>query len=227
VLEVVYLIFNEGYSATAGDDCLRPALCEDAQRLGRMLVELAPDEPEVHGLLALMEINASRLPARTDAAGEPILLLDQDRSRWDPLLIGRGLAALARAEALGGANGPYALQAALTACHARAQSAAETDWPRIAALYTRLLERVPSPVVALNRAVAVSMAEGPAAGLALLDQLSAEPALAQYALLPSARADLLTRLGRRNEARAEFERAAALTQNARQRARLLERAKSS
>jgi RNA polymerase sigma factor (sigma-70 family) len=227
VLEVVYLIFNEGYSATAGDDCLRPALCEDAQRLGRMLVGLAPDEPEVHGLLALMEINASRLPARTDAAGEPILLLDQDRSRWDPLLIGRGLAALARAEALGGANGPYALQAALTACHARAQSAAETDWPRIAELYTRLLERVPSPVVALNRAVAVSRAEGPAAGLALLDQLSAEPALAQYALLPSARADLLTRLGRRNEARAEFERAAALTQNARQRARLLERAKSS
>ena len=227
VLEVVYLVFNEGYSATAGDDCLRPALCEDAQRLGRMLVGLAPDEPEVHGLLALMEINASRLPARTDAAGEPILLLDQDRSRWDPLLIGRGLAALARAEALGGANGPYALQAALTACHARAQSAAETDWPRIAELYTRLLERVPSPVVALNRAVAVSRAEGPAAGLALLDQLSAEPALAQYALLPSARADLLTRLGRRNEARAEFERAAALTQNARQRARLLERAKSS
>jgi RNA polymerase sigma factor (sigma-70 family) len=227
VLEVVYLIFNEGYSASAGDDCLRPALCEDAQRLGRILVGLAPEEPEVHGLLALMEINASRLPTRTDVAGEPVLLLDQDRSRWDPLLIGRGLAALARAEALGGANGPYALQAALTACHARAQSAAETDWPRIAELYTRLLERVPSPVVALNRAVAVSMAEGPAAGLALLDQLSTEPVLAQYALLPSARADLLTRLGRRSEARAEFERAAALSQNARQRARLLERAKSS
>jgi RNA polymerase sigma-70 factor (ECF subfamily) len=226
VLEVVYLIFNEGYSATAGDDCLRPALCEDAQRLGRMLVEIAPSEPEVHGLLALMELNASRLAARTDASGEPILLLDQDRSRWDPLLIGRGLAALARAQALGGSKGPYALQATLVACHARARTAAETDWQRIAALYTELLERVPSPVVALNRAVAVAMAEGPAAGLALLDALSSEPLLAQYPLLPSARADLLSKLGRKSEARAEFERAALLTQNARQRARLLERAKS-
>ena len=226
VLEVVYLIFNEGYAATAGDDCLRPALCEDAQRLGRMLVEIAPGEPEVHGLLALMDLNASRLAARTDASGEPILLLDQDRSRWDPLLIGRGLAALARAEALGGAKGPYALQAALVACHARARTAAETDWQRIATLYTELLERVPSPVVALNRAVAVAMAEGPAAGLALLDALSSEPQLAQYPLLPSARADLLSKLGRKSEARAEFERAALLTQNARQRARLLERAKS-
>jgi RNA polymerase sigma-70 factor (ECF subfamily) len=227
VLEVVYLIFNEGYSASAGEDCLRPALCEEAQRLGRILAELAPSEPEVHGLLALMELNASRLPARIDAAGDPILLLDQDRSRWDPLLITRGLAALERAEALGGANGPYALQAALSACHARARTAAETDWPQIARLYTLLFERLPSPVVALNRAVAVSRAEGPAAGLALLDQLSSEPALAQYALLPSARADLLAQLGRRSEARAEFERAAALTQNMRQRARLLERAKSS
>jgi RNA polymerase sigma-70 factor (ECF subfamily) len=226
VLEVVYLIFNEGYSATAGDDCLRPALCEDALRLGRILVEIAPSEPEVHGLLALMELNASRLAARTDASGEPILLLDQDRSRWDPLLIRRGLAALARAQALGGAKGPYALQAALVACHARARTAAETDWQGIAALYTELLERVPSPVVALNRAVAVAMAEGPAAGLALLDALSSEPLLAQYPLLPSARADLLSKLGRKSEARAEFERAALLTQNARQRARLLERAKS-
>jgi RNA polymerase sigma-70 factor (ECF subfamily) len=227
VLEVVYLIFNEGYAASAGEDCLRPALCKDAQRLGLILVELAPNEPEVHGLLALMKLNASRLPARTDAAGDPILLLDQDRSLWDPMLITSGLAALARAEALGGANGPYTLQAALSACHARARTAADTDWPHIALLYTRLLERVPSPVVALNRAVAISRAEGPAAGLALLDQLSAEPALAQYALLPSARADLLSKLGRGSEARAEFERAAALTQNMRQRARLLERAKSS
>jgi RNA polymerase sigma-70 factor, ECF subfamily len=227
VLEVVYLIFNEGYSATAGDDCLRPALCADAQRLGRVLVEIAPSEPEVHGLLALMELNASRLGARTDAGGEPILLLDQDRSLWDPALIARGLSALARAEALGGAKGPYALQAALVACHARARSAAETDWPRIAALYAELLERVPSPVVALNRAVAVSMAEGPEAGLRLLDALSSEPLLAQYPLLPSARAELLSKLGRASEARSEFERAARLTQNARQRARLLERAKSS
>jgi RNA polymerase sigma factor (sigma-70 family) len=226
VLEVVYLIFNEGYSATVGDDCLRPALCEDALRLGRILVEIAPSEPEVHGLLALMELNASRLGARTDASGEPILLLDQDRSRWDSLQIAEGLSALTRAEELGGAKGAYALQAALVACHARARTAPETDWRRIAALYAELLECVPSPVVALNRAVAVSMAEGPEAGLALLDALSSEPLLARYALLPSARADLLSKLGRSSEARAEFERAAGLTQNARQRARLLERARS-
>jgi len=226
VLEVVYLIFNEGYSATVGDDCLRPALCEDALRLGRILVEIAPSEPEVHGLLALMELNASRLGARTDASGEPILLLDQDRSRWDSLQIAQGLSALTRAEELGGAKGAYALQAALVACHARARTAPETDWRRITALYAELLECVPSPVVALNRAVAVSMAEGPEAGLALLDVLSSEPLLARYALLPSARADLLSKLGRSSEARAEFERAAGLTQNARQRARLLERAKS-
>ncbi|HEU4579011.1 MAG TPA: DUF6596 domain-containing protein [Polyangiaceae bacterium] len=213
-----------GYAATAGDDVLRPALCEEAQRLGRILVELAPEEPEVHGLLALMEINASRLPARTDAAGEPILLLDQDRSRWDSLSIRRGLEELERAQRLGGAKGPYALLAAITACHARAQSAAETDWTGIAALYAQLLEVWPSPVVALNRAVAMGMADGPAAGLALLEPLSAEPALASYALLSSARADLLARLGRNQEARAEFEWAAALTQNARQRARLLARA---
>jgi RNA polymerase sigma factor (sigma-70 family) len=224
VLEVVYLVFNEGYAATAGDDLMRPGLCEDALRLGRILAALAPDEPEVHGLIALMEINASRAGARTDAAGEPVLLLEQDRGRWDQLLITRGLAALARAEALGGRRGLYVLQAAITACHARARVAADTDWPRIAALYGELAALAPSPVVELNRAVAVSMAEGPAAGLALVDALAGAPALAGYHLLPSARADLLVRLGRRDEARAEFERAAALTKNARQRERLLERA---
>jgi RNA polymerase sigma factor (sigma-70 family) len=222
VLGVVYLIFNEGYSATAGDDALRPALCEDALRLGRVLAGLAPDEPEVHGLVALMEINASRLPARTNASGEPILLLEQNRAHWDALLIRRGLAALARAEALGGARGQYALQAAITACHARAHTPQQTDWAQIAALYGELALLLRSPVVELNRAVAVSMAEGPAAGLALVDALSAEPALQNYHLLPSARADLLAKLGRMSEARAEFERAAALTRNARQRERLLE-----
>jgi RNA polymerase sigma factor (sigma-70 family) len=224
VLEVVYLVFNEGYAATAGDDLMRPGLCEDALRLGRILATLAPDEPEVHGLTALMEINASRASARTDVAGEPVLLLEQDRGRWDQLLINRGLAALARAEALGGPRGPYVLQAAITACHARARTAADTDWARIAALYSELAALAPSPVVELNRAMAVSMAEGPAAGLALVDALAGAPALAGYHLLPSARADLLVRLGRRDEARAEFERAAALTKNARQRERLLERA---
>jgi RNA polymerase sigma factor (sigma-70 family) len=224
VLEVVYLIFNEGYSATAGEDHVRPALCEDALRLGRMLAELAPNEAEVHGLVALMEINASRTPARTDASGEPILLLAQDRSRWDRLLIDRGLAALARAEALGGAPGPYVLQASITACHARARTPEATDWARIAALYGELGAILRSPVVELNRAVAVSMAEGPEAGLALVDALIAEPSLQSYHLLPSARADLLAKLGRRLEAREEFLRAAALTQNLRMRERLLARA---
>ncbi|HKP61877.1 MAG TPA: RNA polymerase sigma factor [Polyangiales bacterium] len=224
VLEVIYLIFNEGYSATAGEDCMRPALCEDALRLGRTLAELAPNEPEVHGLVALMEINASRTPARVDAAGEPILLLDQNRSRWDRLLIGRGLAALARAEGLAGSRGPYVLQAAITACHARAAVAADTDWSRIAALYGELSELMRSPVVELNRAVAVSMAEGPAAGLAIVDALGSQPALQNYHLLPSARADFLFKLGRLREAALEFERAAALTQNVRMRDRLLARA---
>jgi RNA polymerase sigma factor (sigma-70 family) len=224
VLEVVYLIFNEGYSATAGDDHIRPALCEDALRLGRMLAELAPNEPEVHGLVALMEINASRAPARTDASGEPILLLAQDRSRWDPLLISRGLKALARAEALGSARGPYVLQASITACHARAHTPGATDWARIAELYGELGAVLRSPVVELNRAVAVSMAEGPAAGLALVDGLLAEPSLQNYHLLPSARADLLAKLGRKHEAREEFLRAASLTQNLRMRERLLARA---
>jgi RNA polymerase sigma-70 factor (ECF subfamily) len=224
VLEVVYLIFNEGYSATAGDDLLRPALCEDAIRLGRVLSGLAPEEPEIHGLLALMELNASRAPTRTGPGGEPILLLEQDRSRWDLLLITRGLAALERAETLGGSNGAYALQAAITACHARARTAAETDWARIASLYGKLAEVAPSPVVELNRAVAVSMSEGPAAGLALIDALSSEPSLAGYHFLPAARADLLAKLGRPGEARAEFERAASLTRNARQRELLLGRA---
>jgi predicted RNA polymerase sigma factor len=224
VLEVVYLIFNEGYAATAGDDWMRPALCEEAIRLGRILAELAPDEPEVHGLVALMEINASRVGARTSLSGEPILLLDQDRARWDQLLIRRGLAALQRAEALGGARGPYALQAAITACHARARTPAETDWAGIAALYGELAALGRSPVVELNRAVAVSMAQGPAAGLELVDALVSEPSLQRYHLLPSARADLLEKLGRLGEARVEFERAASLTQNARQRQRLLERA---
>jgi len=224
VLEVVYLVFNEGYSATAGDDWVRPALCEDALRLGRILAELVPKEPEAHGLVALMEIQASRLGARIGASGEPILLLDQDRARWDQLLIRRGLAALERAEKLGGAIGPYALQAAIAACHARARGPAETDWARIAALYDALARLTPSPVVELNRAVAVGMASGPAAGLALVDALTAEPSLQGYHLLPSVRGDLLARLGRFDEARAEFERAAALTRNARERTLLLERA---
>jgi RNA polymerase sigma factor (sigma-70 family) len=224
VLEVVYLIFNEGYAATAGDDWMRPALCEDALRLGRILAELAPREPEVHGLVALMEIQASRAGARVGAAGEPILLLDQDRGRWDYVLIGRGLAALERAEKLGGAYGPYALQAAIAACHARARTAGETDWERIAALYDALAQLAPSPVVELNRAVAVGMAFGPAAGLELVDALTAEPALAGYHLLPSVRGDLLAKLGRFDEARVELERAASLTANARVRVLLLERA---
>ena len=224
VLEVVYLIFNEGYSATAGDDWVRPALCEDALRLGRILAELAPSEPEVHGLVALMEIQASRLRARVGPRGEPILLLEQDRGRWDQLLIRRGLAALARAEALGGAFGPYALQAAIAACHARARTAEETDWARIAALYGALARLAPSPVVELNRAVALAMAFGPAAGLELADALAGEPSLKSYHLLPAVRGDLLARLGRMDEARAELERAASLTQNARERELLLERA---
>jgi RNA polymerase sigma factor (sigma-70 family) len=214
VLEVIYLIFNEGYSATAGDDWMRPALCAEALRLGRVLAGLTPDEPEVHGLVALLEIQASRIPARTGPSGEPVLLLDQDRARWDRLLINRGLAALERAEHLGGTEGPYALQAAIAACHARAFRPEDTDWPRIAALYAVLARRSPSPVVELNRAVAVSMAYGPQAGLDLVDQLTAEPSLRSYHLLPSVRGDLLLKLGRAAEARAEFERAAALTQNA-------------
>jgi RNA polymerase sigma factor (sigma-70 family) len=224
VLGVVYLIFNEGYSATAGDDWMRPALCEDALRLGRILAALAPGEPEVHGLVALMEIQASRLRARTGPSGEPVLLLDQDRGRWDQLLIRRGLVALQRAGELGGALGPYALQAAIAACHARARTAEETDWARIAALYDALAQLAPSPVVELNRAVALGMAFGPAAGLELVDGLGSEPSLKAYHLLPSVRGDLLFKLGRLDEARAEFERAASLTQNARERALLLERA---
>jgi RNA polymerase sigma-70 factor, ECF subfamily len=223
VLGVVYLIFNEGYSATAGDDWMRPALCEDALRLGRILAELAPGEPEVHGLVALMEIQASRLRARTGPSGEPVLLLDQDRGRWDQLLIRRGLAALERAEALGGARGPYALQAAIAACHARARTPEETDWARIAELYDALMDLVPSPVIELNRGVAVAMAFGPAAGLRVIDGIAAEPALKNYHLLPSVRGDLLFKLGRYDEARAEFERAAKLTQNARERRLLLDR----
>jgi RNA polymerase sigma factor (sigma-70 family) len=224
VLGVLYLVFNEGYSATAGEDWMRPALCEDALRLGRILAELAPKEPEVHGLVALMEIQASRAGARVGPSGEPVLLLDQDRGRWDHLLIRRGLAALERAEALGGALGPYALQAAIAACHARARTAAETDWARIAALYDALAQLTPSPVVELNRAVAVGMAFGPAAGLELVDALRSEPSLRAYHLLPSVRGDLLAKLGRFDEARAEFERAASLTRNARERTLLLERA---
>jgi predicted RNA polymerase sigma factor len=226
VLEVIYLIFNEGYSATAGDDWLRPALCEDALRLGRILAELAPNESEVHGLVALMEIQASRSSARLGPSGEPVLLLDQDRARWDHLLIRRGLAALARAEQLGGTGGPYALQAAIAACHARARTPDETDWPRIAVLYYALAQRTPSPVVELNRAVAVSMAFGPAAGLQIVDGLTSEPALQAYHLLPSVRGDLLSKLGRLGEARVEFERAANLTRNTRERQLLLERAAS-
>ncbi|HEY0857428.1 MAG TPA: RNA polymerase sigma factor [Albitalea sp.] len=224
VLEVIYLVFNEGYSATAGDDWMRPALCEEALRLGRIVAELVPQEPEVHGLVALMEIQASRSRARTGPAGEPILLPDQDRSRWDPLLIHRGLAALARAEAPGGALGPYALQAAIAACHARAHRAEDTDWERIAALYDALAQVAPSPVVELNRAVALAMAFGPAAGLELVDALADEPSLKAYHLLPSVRGDLLFKLGRRAEARTEFQRAAALTRNARERALLNARA---
>ena len=224
VLEVIYLIFNEGYSATAGDDWLRPALCEDALRLGRILAGLAPDEPEVHGLVALMEIQASRLRARVGPGGEPILLLDQNRSRWDRILIQRGLDALARAEALDGAFGPYALQAAIAACHARARTADETDWVRIAQLYAILVQVAPSPVVELNRAVAVSMAAGPSAGLEVVEALEAAGALATYHLLPAVRGDFLVKLGRPAEARAEFERAASLTRNARERDLLLERA---
>ena len=224
VLEVIYLIFNEGYSATAGDDWMRPALCEDALRLGRVLAELAPDEPEVHGLVALMEIQASRLHARAGPRGEPVLLLDQDRARWDRLLIRRGLAALQRAEKLDGAFGPYTLQAAIAACHARARNAAETDWHRIAALYDALAQLTPSPVVELNRAVAVAMAFGPAAGLELVDRLTSEPALKTYHLLPSVRGDFLFKLDRFTEAQAEFERAATMTQNARERELLLDRA---
>ncbi|CAN5794681.1 RNA polymerase sigma factor [soil metagenome] len=224
VLAVVYLIFNEGYSATAGDDWVRPALCEDALRLGRILAGLVPDEPEVHGLVALMEIQASRMRARVGPGGEPILLLDQDRARWDHLLIRRGFAALERAESLGGALGPYALQAAIAACHARARTAEETNWPRIAALYAALAQLAPSPVVELNRAVALAMAFGPAAGLQLVDELASEPSLRNYHLLPSVRGDLLAKLGRTEEARAEFERAASLTQNARERQLLLDRA---
>jgi RNA polymerase sigma-70 factor (ECF subfamily) len=224
VLEVVYLVFNEGYAATAGDDWMRPGLCEDALRLGRVLAGLAPREPEVHGLVALMEIQASRAAARTGPGGEPVLLLEQNRARWDRLLIQRGLAALARAEALAPTPGPYALQAAIAACHARAARAADTDWARIVAHYDALACLQPSPIVALNRAVAVSMAEGPAAALPLVEALAREPALAGYHLLPSVRGDLLAKLGRKAEARAELERAAALTRNARERALLLARA---
>ncbi len=224
MLEVIYLIFNEGYAATLGDDWMRPGLCEDALRLGRILAELAPDEPEVHGLVALMEIQASRAGARTGPSGEPVLLLDQDRSRWDQLLIRRGLAALERADRLGGERGPYALQAAIAACHARARTAAETDWARIAGLYDALTAIAGSPVVELNRSVAVAMAFGPAAGLKLVDALTSEPSLQGYHLLPSVRGDLLAKLGRLGEARAEFERAAALTPNARERELLLGRA---
>jgi RNA polymerase sigma factor (sigma-70 family) len=224
VLQVIYLVFNEGYAATAGDDLMRAGLCEDALRLGRILAGLAPKEPEVHGLVALMEIQASRSRARIGRSGEIVLLLDQDRGRWDPLHINRGLAALERAEKLGGSLGPYALQAAIAACHARARTAADTDWARIAALYDALAELMPSPVVELNRAVAVGMAFGPSAGLELVDALVSEPSLKSYHLLPSARGDLLEKLGRSQEARAEFERAASLTQNARERHLLLERA---
>jgi RNA polymerase sigma factor (sigma-70 family) len=226
VLEVIYLIFNEGYAATAGDSWVRPALCEDGLRLGRILAVLMPNESEVHGLAALMEIQASRLRARVGPSGEMIPLLDQNRARWDQLLIRRGLAALARAQKLGGALGPYALQAAIAACHAQARTADETDWTRIAALYDALAQLTPSPIVELNRAVALSMAYGPAAGLEIVDTLTSEPALKTYHLLPSVRGTLLARLGRFDEARAEFKRAAALTHNARERELLLERARA-
>jgi predicted RNA polymerase sigma factor len=228
VLEVIYLIFNEGYSATAGDDWMRPQLCEEALRLGRILAELAPSEAEVHGVVALMEIQASRLKARTGPSGEPVLLLDQNRARWDQLLIRRGLAALARAEACandqGLSLGPYALQAAIAACHARARSGGETDWARIVGLYGKLGELMPSPIVELNRAVALAMLMGPAAGLEVVDALASEPALKAYHLLPSVRGDLLKKLGRLEEARAEFERAASLTRNERERKLLVDRA---
>ncbi|MGZ3551846.1 MAG: RNA polymerase sigma factor [Vulcanimicrobiaceae bacterium] len=224
VLEVLYLIFNEGYSATAGDNWMRPMLCADALRLGRILAELVPKEPEVHGLVALMEIQSSRTRARTGPSGEPILLLDQDRARWDQILMRRGFTALERAEKLGGAHGPYALQAAIAACHARARTGAQTDWARIAALYDALTQLAPSPVVELNRAVALAMAFGPAAGLKLVDTLATEPSLKAYHLLPSVRGDLLAKLGRFPEARAEFERAALLTRNQRERKLLLDRA---
>jgi RNA polymerase sigma factor (sigma-70 family) len=225
VLEVIYLIFNEGYSATAGDDLMRPDLCEEALRLGRILAELVPAEPEAHGLLALMEIQASRAAARVGPAGEPILLLDQDRSRWDQLLISRGLAALERSQKLGGTRGPYTLQASIAACHARATVGADTNWARIASLYQELLEYSPSPVIELNRAVAVAMAFGPAAGLEIVDTLAEEASLKNYHLLPSVRGDLLAKLGRNKEARPEFERAASLTRNARERELLLKRAR--
>ena len=224
VLGVIYLIFNEGYSATAGDDLMRPGLCEDALRLGRILAEQAPTEPEAHGLIALMELQASRSAARVGPTGEAVLLLEQNRGRWDQLLIGRGLRALARAQELGGGAGPYALQAAIAACHARAGAASQTDWPRIAQLYGLLAQLTQSPIVELNRAVAVAMAEGPAAGLALVEPLIAEPALASYHLLPSVRGDLLEKLGRPAEAAEQFERAASLTRNTRERAVLLGRA---
>ncbi len=223
VLEVIYLVFNEGYSATAGEDWVRPVLCEEALRLGRILAELAPAEPEVHGLVALMEIQASRIRARIGPDGEPILLLQQDRGRWDRLLITRGLAALERAETLGGAYGPYALQAAIAACHARARTAEDTDWTRIVALYDALAQLMPSPVVELNRGVALSMAFGPAAGLEVIDGLRADPALADYHLLPSVRGDLLAKLGRVEEARAELKHAAELTRNVRERNLLLKK----
>jgi RNA polymerase sigma factor (sigma-70 family) len=226
VLEVIYLVFNEGYSATAGDDWMRPALCEDALRLGRILAELAPKEPEVHALVALMEIQASRSGARTGPSGEPILLLDQNRGLWDQLLIRRGLAALERAEKLGGARGPYALQAAIAACHARARTPEETNWPRIVTLYEELGQLTPSPIVELNRAVAVAMAFGPAAGLEIVDVLVSEPSLRSYHLLPSVRGDFLFKLGRFAEAQAEFERAVSLTRNARERELLLDRARA-
>jgi RNA polymerase sigma factor (sigma-70 family) len=225
VLEVIYLIFNEGYSATAGDDWTRPALCEEALRLGRVLAGLVPAESEVHGLVALMEIQASRMRARVDAQGRPVLLPDQDRSRWDQLLIRRGLAALERSESLGGFSGPYTLQAALAACHARARTAADTDWVQIVALYDALFQVAPSPVVELNRAVAIGMAFGPMAALEIVDALADEPSLANYHWLPSVRGDLLAKLGRTDEARAEFDRAAAMTRNVRERELLLERAR--
>jgi predicted RNA polymerase sigma factor len=224
---VIYLVFNEGYSATAGEDWMRPSLCAEALRLGRIVGELAPDEPEVHGLVALMEIQASRSRARVDSAGQPILLLDQNRALWDRLLIGRGLAALERAERLGGARGPYALQAAIAACHARALTPEETDWARMADLYAELSVVTPSPIVELNRAVAVSMASGPASGLEIVEALLSEPLLDRYHLLPSVRGDFLHKLERFDEARAEFERAAGLTQNARERDLLLDRAAES
>jgi predicted RNA polymerase sigma factor len=220
---VIYLIFNEGYTATAGEEWTRPVLCEDALRLGRILAELDPAESEVHGLVALMEIQASRLHARTGPGGEPILLLDQNRARWDQLLIHRGLTALERAQSLGGNLGPYALQAAIAACHARAREAADTDWAQIASLYAALYQLIPSPVIELNRAVAVGMAEGPAAGLEVVDGLANEPSLKNYHHLPAVRGDLLVKLGRLEEAGPEFERAAALTRNARERELLLDR----